>query len=129
MNHKLFIYILAATLLMALFCLSSCSPKPSFESIDAARFAQEITKEQVQLVDVRTPEEYAQGHIPSAINMNVNDATFDDMITTLDKDKTVALYCRSGRRSKLAAEKIANAGYKVLELNEGILSWKGEIEK
>lgn len=128
MNRKICVMILAA-MSMALFSLSSCSPKPSFVSVDATRFAQEIAQNDVQLLDVRTLEEFAQGRIPGAINMDVNAADFDARIQTLDKDKTVALYCRSGRRSKIAAEKVANAGYKVLELNEGILSWQGEIEQ
>ena len=106
-----------------------CKSDTPFTSVEAEAFAREINNPEVQLVDVRTPEEYAEGHIPGAVNMNVNDASFDKQIASLDKNRPVALYCRSGRRSKIAATRIAKAGYKVVELNGGILSWKGNLER
>lgn len=128
MNIRIVWGLVAAALLLCLG-MSACSKKLKFVSVDADTFAVEIAKENVQLLDVRTAEEFAQAHIPSAINMDVNAENFDEMIKSLDKNKTVALYCRSGRRSKIAAEKVAKAGYRVIELNEGILSWKGDIER
>lgn len=109
--------------------LFGCSPKVSFVSVDAATFAVEMAREGVQLVDVRTPAEFAEGHIPGAVNMDVNGAEFDTQIATLDAERPVALYCRSGRRSKLAADKVAKAGFEVVELDGGILSWEGEVVK
>ena len=106
-----------------------CKTTTPFTSVDAEAFARELSKTEVQLVDVRTPEEYAEGHIPGAVNMNVQDAAFDQQLATLDKTRPVALYCRSGRRSKLAATRAAKVGYKVTELNGGILSWKGDLEQ
>lgn len=106
-----------------------CKTTAPFTSVDAEAFARELSKTEVQLVDVRTPEEYAEGHIPGAVNMNVQDAAFDQQLATLDKTRPVALYCRSGRRSKLAATRAAKMGYKVIELNGGILSWKGDLEQ
>ena len=106
----------------------SCTAK-GFVSVDADEFAREIAKSGVQLVDVRTAEEYANGHIPAAVNMDVFSSDFAKQIATLDKERTVALYCRSGRRSKSAAEQAVKLGYKVVELDGGILSWKGEIER
>ena len=106
-----------------------CKSDTPFTSVEAEAFAREINNPEVQLVDVRTPEEYAEGHIPGAVNMNVNDAAFEQQIATLDTKHPVALYCRSGRRSKIAATRIAKAGYKVVELNGGILSWKGDLEQ
>ena len=105
-----------------------CTAK-GFVSVDADEFAREIAKSGVQLVDVRTAEEYANGHIPAAVNMDVFSSDFAKQIATLDKECTVALYCRSGRRSKSAAEQAVKLGYKVVELDGGILSWKGEIER
>lgn len=105
-----------------------CTAK-GFVSVDADEFAREIAKSGVQLVDVRTAEEYANGHIPAAVNMDVFSSDFAKQIATLDKERTVALYCRSGRRSKSAAEQAVKLGYKVVELDGGILSWKGEIER
>lgn len=108
--------------------LFGCAPKPSFRSVDAEQFAREIEREEVQLVDVRTAEEFAEGHIPGAVNMDVNGVAFDAQIATLDTERPVALYCRSGRRSKVAAEKVAKAGFEVVELDGGILSWTGDKE-
>lgn len=122
---------LKITLVMGglLSLLFGCSPKVSFVSVDAATFAVEMAREGVQLVDVRTPAEFAEGHIPGAVNMDVNGAEFDTQIATLDAERPVALYCRSGRRSKLAADKVAKAGFEVVELDGGILSWEGEVVK
>ena len=108
--------------------LFGCAPKPSFRSVDAEQFAREIEREEVQLVDVRTAEEFSEGHIPGAVNMDVNGVAFEAQIATLDTERPVALYCRSGRRSKVAAEKVAKAGFEVVELDGGILSWTGDKE-
>ena len=85
------------------------------------------------LLDVRTPQEYSEGHIPGSLNINVKDEQFsscaDDL---LDKDKEVAVYCRSGRRSRTAADILVKKGFKVYNLDKGILNWieEGrEIEK
>ena len=109
--------------------LFGCAPKPSFRSVDAEQFAREIEREEVQLVDVRTAEEFAEGHIPGAVNMDVNGVAFEAQIATLDTERPVALYCRSGRRSKVAAEKVVKAGFEVVELDGGILSWTGDKEQ
>ena len=115
--------------MLALLCACGCKGegRAAFESVDQAQFALEIAKEGVQIVDVRTAAEYTEGHIAGAVNIDVNSAEFDSAITKLDKSQTVALYCRSGRRSKVAAGKVAAAGYKVVELDGGILSWQGEV--
>lgn len=120
---KLFSLLLAATSLVG------CQSNTAFKSVDAQQFAEVIADEQVQLVDVRTPEEYSEGHIPGAVNIDVKSPDFDTQIITLNPDRPVAVYCRSGRRSKLAAERMTNAGLQVTELAEGILSWKGEVVK
>lgn len=79
------------------------------------------------LVDVRTPDEYAEGHIPGAINI-VNEEIKDAPGELPDKDQLIYVYCRSGRRSKEAAQKLYDLGYKnVVEIG-GILDYKGEIE-
>ena len=74
---------------------------------------------------MRTPEEYAEGHIPSSLNIDVKDKeNFPTSVDKLlDKEKKVAVYCRSGRRSKTASEKLANNGYKVVELDSGYNGW------
>ena len=116
------------TIFAGLCAIFGCSAK-GFVSVGADEFAREIAKSGVQLVDVRTAEEYAGGHIPNAVNMDVLSSDFAEKIATLDKERPVALYCRSGRRSKTAAEQAANLGYKVVELDGGINSWQGKIER
>ncbi|MBO5847507.1 MAG: rhodanese-like domain-containing protein, partial [Bacteroidales bacterium] len=107
MNIRIVLGLVVAVCVLLCLSVSACGKKPAFVSVDADTFALEIVKDNVQLLDVRTAEEFAQGRIPSAINMDVNAENFDEMIKSLDKNKTVALYCRSGRRSKIAAEKVA----------------------
>ena len=117
------------SLLLAATSLVGCQSNTEFKSVDVQQFAEVIANKDVQLVDARTPEEYSEGHIPGAINIDVKSPDFDTQIATLNPDRPVALYCRSGRRSKLAAERMSNAGLQVTELSEGILSWKGEVVK
>ena len=117
------------SLLLAAASLVGCQSNTEFKSVDAQQFAEVIANKDVQLVDARTPEEYSEGHIPGAVNIDVKSPDFDTQIATLNPDRPVAVYCRSGRRSKLAAERMTNAGLQVTELSEGILSWKGEVVK
>ena len=114
------------TFLTGLCAIFGCSAK-GFVSVEADEFAREIAKEGVQLVDVRTASEYADGHIPNAVNIDVLSSNFAEKIATLDKAKTLAIYCRSGRRSKAAAEQAVKLGFKVVELDGGVLSWSGEL--
>ncbi|MFZ4455770.1 MAG: rhodanese-like domain-containing protein [Bacteroidales bacterium] len=97
----------------------------SFTSVHANEFEQLIQQPDMQLVDVRTTEEYINGHISGAVNMNVTDPTgfFTEQIAELDKTKPVAIYCRSGVRSKLAAKEMISIGLQVYELGGGIMEW------
>ena len=81
------------------------------------------------ILDVRRPDEYADGHIPGAINVP-NEAIGAEEIAELhDKAQLILVYCRSGRRSKEASEKLVKLGYTNIVEFGGILDWKGEIEK
>lgn len=80
------------------------------------------------ILDVRRPEEFAQGHIPGAINIPNEDIETMDVGELLDKDQIIYVYCRSGARSKQAAEKLVNLGYgSIIEIG-GIMDWTGELE-
>lgn len=87
-----------------------------------------VTTEIGQLVDVRTFEEFNNGHLDNAVNVDFYAADFQEqMITTLSKSEPVYLYCHSGRRSGLAAEMLNQAGFKnVYNLKGGILLWEQE---
>ena len=79
----------------------------------------------VQLVDVRTPEEYNKESIPKSQNINFQSPTFLDEIKNLDKNKPVLLYCASGNRSAKCAKKLLEAGFvKIYDLDGGISKWK-----
>ena len=104
--------------------LSSCSSAPSAINLDAAGFAEQITKADVITLDVRTPGEFAEGHIEGAINIDVEGAAFDSEIANLDKTKSYAVYCRSGRRSIIAVDKMSATGFeKLSNLEKGINNW------
>lgn len=81
----------------------------------------------LQLVDVRTPEEVSEGAIPNAQNIDYYSPTFDADIEKLDKDKPVVLYCRSGKRSAKCAQKLLDAGFKkIYDLEGGFSRWTDE---
>lgn len=109
--------------------IAGCNENKSYDSVDAARFAEVIADEEVQIIDTRTPEEFNSGHIPGAVNINIDGEDFEARILELDKSRPVAVYCRGGRRSKEAADRMVGCGLNVTELSDGILSWDGEIEK
>lgn len=104
--------------------MSSCAQQENISSVDAGKFERAILSDTVQLVDVRTPEEYAEGHIAYAVNNDVQSADFGSKaVATLRKDKPAYVYCRSGKRSMVAAGILAREGFKVVNLNGGILEW------
>ena len=78
------------------------------------------------ILDVRRPDEYATGHIPNAINVPNENIGTDEISALPDKDQLIMVYCRSGRRSKEAAEKLVKLGYTNIVEFGGILDWKGE---
>lgn len=110
--------------------LFSCQQKGDFKSLSVKDFASCIADKEVQCLDVRTVAEYSEGHIPGAININVLDASFAVVAdSTLRKDKPVALYCRSGKRSKKAAAILSGKGYQIYELDKGFNAWEEAGEK
>ena len=111
------------------FCMlfsSGCSAQEQkFVSYAPEEFEKLLKENQtIQLVDVRRPDEYQAGHIDKAILINVLDSDFMTKAKSmLDKTKPVAVYCRSGRRSKDAAVMLSKEGFKVYDLDGGFLAW------
>ena len=108
--------------------------KVEYKNLSSAQFEELIKNENVQLLDVRTLAEHMEGHIPGSLNINVKDeAGFPTAVDSLlNKDQGVAVYCRSGRRSRTAADILVKKGFKVYNLDKGILNWMEEgreIEK
>lgn len=116
------------SLLLGVLGFAACSSaqSDSIQTVPAEEFAQIIKADSVVLVDVRTAGEYDAGHIENARNIDVLKDTFRSIaIGTLPKDKTIAVYCRSGKRSLKAAAILAKEGYKVVNLRGGWLEWTG----
>lgn len=113
------------SLFSALLGIFSCNAQNAkFKSVNPQEFAKVISDTTVVRLDVRTAEEYADGHIDGAINIDVLKNDFLSKATAkIPKKSTVALYCRSGNRSKRAANMLSAKGYKVIELNTGYIGW------
>lgn len=96
-----------------------------FEVLDKNAYKVAIRQKKVQLVDVRTPREYKGGHIGKAINIDLfQRGSFKQAFEKLDKKKPVYLYCRTGSRSRKAAQKILDMGFeKVYDLKGGYIHW------
>lgn len=109
-----------------LFGLMACSSKPKdkFTNLSTDEFEKLIENDDVQRLDVRTVAEYSEGHIPGSININIFDDKFSAAADEiLDKSRPVAVYCKSGRRSRNAARLLVKKGYTVYNLDKGILNW------
>lgn len=122
--------LILAILLLGLF--SSCSHRSSEQSSaeNGPLAAVEVQKlinanPSITIVDVRTPEEFAQGHLENAHNVDWNANSFENLIDAYERDKPVLVYCLSGARSAAAAEKMRSFGFKnVIELEKGIMAWR-----
>lgn len=113
------------TCLLAAFGLTTGCCQLNYENTDPEGFAQLIAKPDVVVLDVRTSEEFNEGHIGNALNIDVKQSDFMEKAkVTLPNDKTIAVYCRSGKRSANAADQLASEGYKVVNLVGGIIAWK-----
>ena len=114
---------------LALTACGSASSELSFQqiSMDAA-ITQMAEEDNFILLDVRTPEEFSEGHIPGAINIPNENIGESDITELPDKGQRIYVYCRSGNRSKQASAKLVNLGYtNVIEIG-GIIDYHGEIE-
>ena len=94
-------------------------------NLNVSDFAKKASDSSVVVIDVRTPEEFQSGHLKNAINIDYQGADFAGEINKLDKTKSYAVYCHSGRRSGLATEIMAKDGFKsIFNLNGGIIDWQ-----
>lgn len=133
MIKTIYMIFFVCTFSLGLWACTS-KQKVEYKNLTSAQFEELIKSSNVQLVDVRTLAEHMEGHIPGSLNINVKDeegfpTAVDEL---LDKGREVAVYCRSGRRSRTAAELLVKKGFKVYNLDKGILNWieEGrEIEK
>lgn len=97
---------------------------------DAQTFERQLEqyKERV-LIDVRTPREFNDGHLPGAVNIDIYDPGFLDRVSKLDRNRATFVYCRSGSRSYSAALALTDMGFAtVFNLQRGIIGWHGAVE-
>ena len=126
---------LAFILIAAVILLTGCSIGGTGNSASYHQIAQEEAKEMMTkndghvIVDVRRQDEYDEGHIPGAV-LVPNESITDKQPEQLpDLNQVILIYCRSGRRSKEASQKLADMGYTNIYEFGGINTWNGEIEK
>ncbi|HGY08832.1 MAG TPA: rhodanese-like domain-containing protein [Oceanithermus profundus] len=113
-------WILLLGLLTAV--LAACAPKGSYTNVSADDLYAQLGRPNVLIVDVRTPAEFAEGHIAGAVNYPLQ--TIERWYKDLPKDKPVYLYCRSGNRSQQAAEFLKKKGFGNIYNEEGgIIAW------
>lgn len=143
-RNKYMSTLIGALLGLMIFTSSSCSAQTHEEhrtdtvlqtsvineNVSPEIFSAKIGNENTILIDVRTPDEFAEGHIPSAINLNYNSTDFDDELDKLDKTKIYLVYCRSGARSVNAATMMSERNFTTIyTLKGGILGWNAPLVK
>ena len=111
--------------MLATLGLTTACAQQNFENVDVQGFAKLLTDTSVIVLDVRTSSEYAEGHIQNSILIDQGQSDFVEKAkATLPLDKKIAVYCRSGRRSANAASRLAEVGYKCVNLKGGIMAWR-----
>ena len=117
------------SLMFLLLGFTSClkNQADGVQVLDVATYEKKMAEPEVQLVDVRTPEEFNEGHIENAVNINFMSDDFDANVANLDKEKTVMVYCKAGGRSAKAAARLKELGFKAItDLEGGISNWTSE---
>lgn len=119
-----YLYILIFSFL---FFVSACS-QSNVRVLDSKAFFEGAkTDSMTVILDVRQPSEFAEGHIEGAVNLDwLDEEAFKEGVAKLDTAKTYYVYCRSGRRSNAAADKMQSDGFKVYDLKGGIKQWKAD---
>lgn len=101
------------------------STKPAVEKIDLNQFDQKREAPDAVVLDVRTPHEYAAGHVPGAVNLDIHDPKFAQKLEALDKSKTYLVHCAMGVRSAAATRKMATLGFPHLfDFHGGFKAWE-----
>ncbi|MEM6766045.1 MAG: rhodanese-like domain-containing protein [Bacteroidota bacterium] len=124
------IVVVVLLLIVGFFFMWKKRQEQSVVSLAQEAFQEELAQQEGVLIDVRTDKEFQAGHIAGAHHMDVLKRNFKQEVLTLDKDKPIYLYCRSGKRGRMAANKLQKMGFeKVVNLSGGISSWTGKLVK
>jgi len=114
---------LSLSVLLIIAC-SCVKQQEGVSLVDSNKFETQMNEPTSQIVDVRTSAEFSEGHIANAVNMDVTSDDFESKIATLDKEKPVMVYCKSGGRSAKAASILKENGFKqVYDLDGGMIGW------
>ena len=119
-------------IILSALLLTACAPGNSlgYKQITMSEAVKMMeTEKNYIILDVRRADEFAEGHIPGAINVPNEEIGTTDIAELPNKSQLILVYCRSGRRSKEASEKLVKLGYTNIVEFGGILDWPGEIEK
>ncbi len=101
--------------------------QPATRAMNPSQFAGALAAPERMLIDIRTPEEFAEGHLKGATNIDFYQEDFPARIAALDRDAPYAIYCRSGNRTGQTAALMRSLGFTdVVELEHGILAWEAE---
>ena len=127
---KLLFLILAVMLLTACAHTKENDQEAAYMNITAEEAKAIMDNEEGYVIlDARTQEEYDQGHIPGAIQISHDEITEKAEEVLTDKNQLILVYCRSGRRSKIAAEALVELGYTNIKEFGGIIDWPYEVEQ
>ena len=135
---KLKALLILLTLLMLAGCAASADKNnatikttdPTYKQVSMSEAAEIMKSESDYIIlDVRRSDEFAEGHIPGAVNVANEDILDVEPSELPDKSQTIYVYCRSGNRSRQAAAKLAKMGYTNIIEFGGIIDWTGDVEK
>jgi len=111
-------------LIASALLLAGCSTSSSAIDLSVNEFSDKVAEAGVITLDVRTPGEFAEGHVKGARLIDFQSGNFESEIATLDKNATYAVYCRSGNRSGQAVKVMQDAGFmNVFNMNGGVIDW------
>lgn len=118
------VLLVLLSMVSASLFLTACSSGSAAEKVSPKEFSEVISDSSIVILDVRTPAEFAEGHISGAINIDFQSGNFEQEIQNLDKTKTYAVYCRSGNRSGQAVKVMADAGFtNMYDMDGGTVDW------
>lgn len=114
--------------LFFVFPLVACTKSPDTIKTISSTELQSKVGQQIQLIDVRTPEEFLENSIEGAQNIDISSKDFEQKVAQLDQNKPIYVYCRKGSRSRKAAQKLEDLGFtEIYDLKGGILEWNKNI--
>ncbi len=116
---KIFLFLFSS-----IFCSLGCTTQKAIrmKSVEAQNFI--ANNKELVIIDVRTLEEFDEGHLKGAINIDIKKSDFEEQINKLDTTKTYLVYCRSGRRSSNAVKIMSDKNFtSIYEISDGFLGW------